>query len=150
VFTSSPAGTHIITGFNPVQDMIELLLAQFAGGELMQWRGSQIKLSMAIAAVARLSNGPACQSLRHATVECIRSTWTGYRMATFIQRMFFCLKGRPRIVTCYNKLAATFVVGELPCRCPYPVDLVQSDRSRWCSARCSYQRVHNPALKLRR
>jgi hypothetical protein len=52
--------------------------------------------------------------LRYAVVECIRSPWTGYRVATSTQRMFFRLKGRLRIVTCYNKLAATFVVGELP------------------------------------
>jgi hypothetical protein len=53
--------------------------------------------------VLRASNLP----LRHVAVECIRSTWTGYREATSIQRMFFRLKGRLRIVASYSKLAAT-------------------------------------------
>jgi hypothetical protein len=76
VFTNSAAATHIITGFNPVQDMIELPLGQFAGGELMQSRGSQIKRGMAIAAVARLVQRSCMPvtALRHAAVECIRST----------------------------------------------------------------------------
>jgi hypothetical protein len=95
-----------------VQDRIELPLARFAEGNLMQ-SGSQIKLGhgdrcccQVNPAMLHASNLP----LRHAAVESIRSTWTGYRMATSIQRMFFSPEGPLRIVAFYDKLAGTFVV----------------------------------------
>jgi hypothetical protein len=65
-------------------------------------------------------------------------------MATSIQRMFFRLKGRLQIVTRYDKLAGTFVVGDLPCRSPLLVDLVESDRGRWCRAAYTTRRLKVP------